>query len=154
LTVISPSIVPGIVLFGMGLVNMGWHFFIFFYGGFNTGPNAFNFDTWLGAGYNTLILSSWIMKGLQFVAWPLTFISEEFAWIYLVACALNVAVDWSVSVAGVSFWMVSIGVDYVKLEKDFLVAFLGELFIWAATVGVDALFIRGVVDWYYFGVLG
>jgi hypothetical protein len=65
-----------------------------------------------------------------------------------------VAADWSVSVAGVSFWMVSIGVDYVKLEKDFLVAFLGELFIWAATVGVDALFIRGVVDWYYFGVLG
>jgi hypothetical protein len=136
-----------------GLVHMGWHFFIFFYGSFNTSPNAFMWDTWLSAGYNTLILSSWIMKGLMFIAWPLTFIGAEFAYFYLVICALNVAADWSVSISGVTFWMISVGVDYVKLESEYLVAFIGELFVWALTVGVDALFIRGVVDWYYFGVL-
>lgn len=138
----------------MGVVNMGWHLFVYLFGGFNTGANALNFTTWLSAGYNTLILSSWIMKGVMFVSWPLSFISADFAWWFMVACSLNVLTDWTVSVGGVAFWMAAIGVDYVGLYGNFLIAFLGELFIWAATVAMDALFIRGVVDWYYFGILG
>ena len=75
LTVINPSPLPGIILMAMGLVNAGYHLFMFYYGNFNTSPNALNFDTWLSAGYNTLILSSWVFKGIQFVSWPLSFIS-------------------------------------------------------------------------------
>jgi len=93
------------------------------------------------------------MKGVLFVAWPLSFISEDFAWFYLVACSLNVLTDWTVAPAGVAFWMLAIGVDYVGVYGNFMISFIGELVIWGATVGLNALFIKGVVDWYYFGIL-
>ena len=154
LTIIQPSALSPIIIAVIALLNAGWHGFMFIQDDFYKGKLVWKFDNWLSAGYNVNILLSFFFKGLQFVFWCLSFLGGRFAWWYMFWSQINAFGDYTWHLAGVILWCVAIGVDYVKLEGNFLTHFIVEwgviVLMWVA----DSMFIKGLTNWYFYGIEG
>jgi len=154
LTQVNPSSLTPVIMGLAAGVNVGYHTLVFTWNQFHTKEMAWDWTSFVEAGYNTNILLSFLFKGGQFFSWLLSYIDPALAWWYMVISLINVFGDFTWHLMGTGFWMSAIGVDYVSVTGDFQWHFWCEIALLLLMAALDFFTVGGLVDWYFYGVMG
>ena len=135
-------------------INVSYHVLVLLWGDLFRKDYAWKWNTFLSAGYNTTILLSLVFKGVQFLSWLLSYLDPALAWWFMSISQVNVLGDFTWHLIGIMLWMTAIGVDYVSVTGDFLWHFWVEWGLVIVMWIIDMMTTGGLVDWYFYGVLG
>ena len=86
LTRINPNALMPVVVGLSSGIHVGYHLLLFLWGAtkpFYNSTKAWDWTTFVKAGYNTNILLSMLFKGAQFLCWLLSYVDPNLAWWFM-----------------------------------------------------------------------